>query len=73
MLENFSSSYGLMVVKNHLCLCLRYVKVYLLDAEGQRLKKRKTSVKKSTINPQYGETFRYTLKEADLLSLTMQV
>ncbi|XP_072135308.1 synaptotagmin-like protein 2 isoform X1 [Mobula birostris] len=49
-----------------------YVKTYLLP-DRSRLSKRKTSVKKATLNPQYNETLKYNVRKQELLNRTLNV
>lgn len=48
-----------------------YVKTYLLP-DKSRQGKRKTSIKRDTINPLYDETFRYEISESLLAQRTLQ-
>jgi len=48
------------------------VKCYLVSGT-QKVSKRKTKVMKSSLNPEFNETFRYTLSETQLLFRTLQV
>ncbi|XP_052026622.1 synaptotagmin-like protein 4 [Apodemus sylvaticus] len=48
-----------------------YVKTYLLP-DKSRQGKRKTSIKRGTINPLYDETFRYEISESLLAQRTLQ-
>ncbi|XP_055464309.1 synaptotagmin-like protein 4 isoform X2 [Psammomys obesus] len=48
-----------------------YVKTYLLP-DKSRQGKRKTSIKRDTINPLYDETFRYVISESLLAQRTLQ-
>ncbi|XP_072913484.1 synaptotagmin-like protein 2 [Hemitrygon akajei] len=49
-----------------------YVKTYLLP-DRSWTSKRKTSVKKATLNPQYNETLKYKVRKQDLLNRTLNV
>ncbi|XP_071956703.1 uncharacterized protein [Antedon mediterranea] len=49
-----------------------YVKVYLLPDKG-RNGKRKSKIKKGTINPQFNELLRYKIKETELRTRTLSV
>uniref|UniRef100_H3DHW8 Synaptotagmin-like protein 1 n=1 Tax=Tetraodon nigroviridis TaxID=99883 RepID=H3DHW8_TETNG len=49
-----------------------YVKTYLLP-DKTRQSKRKTAVKKKTVNPVYDETFRYQVQMGDLQSRTLNL
>ncbi|KAJ8026706.1 Synaptotagmin-like protein 4 [Holothuria leucospilota] len=49
-----------------------YVKLYLLPDRSKQ-SKRKTSVKKSTINPVYSETLRYKIRQSELETRTLCV
>ncbi|XP_040261280.1 synaptotagmin-like protein 4 [Bufo bufo] len=49
-----------------------YVKSYLLP-DKSRQGKRKTTIKRNTINPLYGETLQYIVPESILLSRTLQL
>lgn len=43
-----------------LCIADPYVKIQLLQG-GKRLKKKKTTVKKNTLNPYYNESFSFEI------------
>ncbi|XP_062869900.1 synaptotagmin-like protein 1 isoform X2 [Trichomycterus rosablanca] len=49
-----------------------YVKVYLLPDNTSR-SKRKTSVKRKTLNPVYNETLKYKVRKLDLLARVLSV
>ncbi|XP_078068872.1 synaptotagmin-like protein 2 [Mustelus asterias] len=49
-----------------------YVKTYLLP-DRSRPSKRKSSVKKSTLNPQYNETLKYKIKKQELQNRTLNL
>ncbi|XP_048387910.1 synaptotagmin-like protein 2 isoform X2 [Stegostoma tigrinum] len=49
-----------------------YVKTYLLP-DRTRPSKRKSSVKKASLNPQYNETLKYKIKKQELLNRTLNV
>lgn len=51
--------YNFVLIKNELCAD-PYVKLYLLH-DGQRLVKKKTHVKKRTLNPVFNESFVFDL------------
>lgn len=46
--------------------CDSYVKIYLIPGNKEKNNKRKTSIKKNTISPEYNETLRYTLSHIEL-------
>ncbi|XP_009899679.1 synaptotagmin-like protein 3 [Dryobates pubescens] len=52
--------------------CNPYVKVYLLPDKSPR-SKRKTAVKKSTVNPDFDETLKYKIEYAHLGSRQLQI
>ncbi|NWH57943.1 SYTL3 protein, partial [Geococcyx californianus] len=52
--------------------CNPYVKVYLLPDKSPR-SKRKTAVKKSTVNPEFDETLKYKVEYAQLGSRQLQI
>jgi len=60
------------VVDRIWCIYSSYVKCYLVSGT-QKVSKRKTKVMKSSLNPEFNETFRYTLSETQLLFRTLQV
>ncbi|KAG7465670.1 hypothetical protein MATL_G00156030 [Megalops atlanticus] len=49
-----------------------YVKTYLLP-DKSRLSKRKTSIKKRTVNPVYGESLKYKIKKEELRERTLNL
>ncbi|XP_065689755.2 synaptotagmin-like protein 3 [Patagioenas fasciata] len=52
--------------------CNPYVKVYLLPDKSPR-SKRKTAVKKSTVDPEYNETLKYKIEYSQLGSRQLQI
>ncbi|XP_068007162.1 synaptotagmin-like protein 3 isoform X3 [Melanerpes formicivorus] len=52
--------------------CNPYVKVYLLPDKSPR-SKRKTAVKKSTVNPEFNETLKYKIEYSHLGSRQLQI
>ncbi|NXH20397.1 SYTL3 protein, partial [Bucco capensis] len=52
--------------------CNPYVKVYLLPDKSPR-NKRKTAVKKSTVDPQFNETLKYKIEYSQLGSQQLQI
>ncbi|KAJ7402825.1 Synaptotagmin-like protein 3 [Pitangus sulphuratus] len=52
--------------------CNPYVKVYLLPDKSPR-SKRKTAVKKSTVDPEFDETLKYKIEYSELRSRQLQI
>ncbi|XP_066171641.1 synaptotagmin-like protein 3 isoform X1 [Sylvia atricapilla] len=52
--------------------CNPYVKVYLLPDKSPR-SKRKTAVKKSTVDPEFDETLKYKIEHSQLSSRQLQI
>ncbi|XP_076851241.1 synaptotagmin-like protein 4 [Brachyhypopomus gauderio] len=52
--------------------CNPYVKIYLLPDKSRQSKK-KTAVKRNTINPSYNETLKYSISRSQLLTRTLQL
>ncbi|XP_039563370.1 synaptotagmin-like protein 3 isoform X2 [Passer montanus] len=52
--------------------CNPYVKVYLLPDKSP-WSKRKTAVKKSTVDPEFGETLKYKIEHSQLRSRQLQI
>ncbi|NWR05722.1 SYTL3 protein, partial [Paradoxornis webbianus] len=52
--------------------CNPYVKVYLLPGKSPQ-SKRKTAVKKSTVNPEFDETLKYKIEPSQLNSRQLQI
>ncbi|NXR84042.1 SYTL3 protein, partial [Pycnonotus jocosus] len=52
--------------------CNPYVKVYLLPDKSPR-SKRKTAVKKSTVDPEFDETLKYKIESSQLSSRQLQI
>ncbi|MCI4379896.1 hypothetical protein PGIGA_G00233700 [Pangasianodon gigas] len=52
--------------------CNPYVKSYLLPDKSRQSKK-KTAIKRNTINPSYNETLKYSISRSQLMSRTLQL
>lgn len=58
--------------KNMTCFSDPYVKVYLICA-GRRLKKRKTTIKKSTLNPAYNEAIVFDIPPENVEQVSLSI
>lgn len=54
------------------CLVDPYVKVYLI-CDGRRLKKRKTTIKKSTLNPAYNEAIIFDIPPENVEQVSLSI
>lgn len=54
------------------CLSDPYVKVYLI-CDGRRLKKRKTTTKKSTLNPVYNEAIIFDIPPENVEQVSLSI
>lgn len=55
-----------------LCLADPYVKVYLV-CDGRRLKKRKTTTKKSTLNPVFNEAIIFDIPPENVEQVSLSI
>lgn len=71
---NISSNFGGKVKRflKRLCLADPYVKVYLV-CDGRRLKKRKTTTKKSTLNPVFNEAIIFDIPPENVEQVSLSI
>ncbi len=61
-----------MTLNDSKCFPDPYVKVYLI-CDGRRLKKRKTTIKKSTLNPAYNEAIIFDIPPENVEQVSLSI